>query len=133
MSMREVTKEEIERDELPKGCLIMVRWLDASDRRAPLGDHVASPEVVCKDWGIYLGCSAPDAQGRKLLILGKDVVEVHNEWGATRIPLYLIDEVLVILPREEVVKAVREVQVLGRRVNLRRYERVEERVRVVLV
>ncbi len=129
MSMREVTKEEIERDELPKGCLIMVRWLDASDRRAPLSDHVASPEVVCKDWGIYLGCSG---QGKKMLILGKDVVEVHNEWGATRIPVDLIDEVIVILPREEMVKAVREVQVLGRRVSLRRYVRSEERVRVVV-
>ena len=131
MSMREVTREEIERDELPKGCLIMVRWLDASDRRAPLVDHVASPEVVCKDWGIYLGCSQGGG-GKKMLILGKDVVEVHNEWGATRIPVDLIDEVVLILPREEVVKAVREVQVLGRRVSLRRYERREERVRVVL-
>lgn len=127
MSMRKVTVEEIERDELPRGCLIMVRWLDASDRRAQLSDHVASPEVTCKDWGIYLGCSG---QGRKLLILGKDVVEVHNEWGATRIPLELVEEVVVILPREEMVKAVREVQVLGRRVSMRRYERSEERVRV---
>jgi hypothetical protein len=129
MSLRKVTVEEIERDELPKGCLIMVRWLDASDRRAPLSDHVASPEVTCKDWGIYLGCSG---QGKKMLILGKDVVEVYNEWGATRIPVDLIDEVVVILPREEVVKAVREVQVLGRRVSLRRYVRSEERVRVVV-
>jgi len=130
LSLRRVSREEIERNELPKGTLIMVRWLDASDRRAPLSDHVASPEVTCKDWGIYLGLGARG--DRRLLLVGKDVTEVHNEWGATRIPLELVEEVVVILPREEVVKAVREVQVLGRKVNLRRYESSEERVRIVV-
>ena len=79
--------------------------------------------------GVYLGVS-----GRKtrLLVVGKDVVEVHNEWGATRIPLELVEEVLLVLPRDEMVKAVREVQVLGRRVSLRKYRRKEERVRVVV-
>ena len=67
-----------------------------------------------------------------MIILGKDVVEVHNEWGATRIPVELIEEITVILPRDEMMKAIREVQVLGRRVSLRKYSRKEERVRVVV-
>jgi len=67
-----------------------------------------------------------------MIILRKDVVEVHNEWGATRIPVELIEEITVILPRDEMMKAIREVQVLGRRVSLRKYSRKEERVRVVV-
>ena len=125
--MRNVTVDELDRGELPKGSLIMVRWLDASDTRAKLTVHEASPEVTCKDWGVYLGCSG---RKRRMLILGKDVVEVHNEWGATRIPLELVEEVVLILPREEVMEAVREVQILGRRVCLRRYMREDEQVRV---
>jgi len=123
--LKNVSLKELE--QLPKGSFIMVRWLDASDTRAKLSEHVADPEVTCKDWGVYLGCS-----GRKkhMIILGKDVVEVHNEWGATRIPLELIEEIYLILPRDEMMKAIREVQVLGRKVNLRKYQRKEERVRV---
>ena len=127
--MRRVSLEEIEGGELPRGSFIMVRWLDASDIRAQLSEHEASPEAFCKDWGIYLGCSG---RKKRMLILGKDVVEVHNEWGATRIPLELIEEVVLILPRDEMMKAVREVQILGRRVSLRKYKRKEERVRVVV-
>jgi len=129
LSIRKVSKEEIESGELPRGSFIMVRWLDASDIRARLSEHEASPEVTCKDWGVYLGCSGGK---RRLLILGKDVVEVHNEWGATRIPLDLVEEVVLILPHEEMMKAIREVQVLGRKVQLRKYRRKEERVRVVV-
>ncbi len=125
--MKKILVEEIE--ELKKGCFIMVRWLDASDIRAQLSEHEASPEAYCKDWGIYLGCSG---RRKKMLILGKDVVEVHNEWGATRIPVELVEEVVLILPRDEMMKAIREVQILGRRVSLRRYSEKEERVRVVL-
>jgi len=129
MDLRRVTVEEIEKGELQRGSFIMVRWLDASDIRAQLSEHEASPEAYCKDWGIYLGCSG---RKKRMLILGKDVVEVHNEWGATRIPLELIEEVVLILPRDEMMKAVREVQILGRRVSLRKYKRKEERVRVVV-
>jgi len=125
--VKKILVEEIE--ELKKGCFIMVRWLDASDIRAQLSEHEASPEAYCKDWGIYLGCSG---RRKKMLILGKDVVEVHNEWGATRIPVELVEEVVLILPRDEMMKAIREVQILGRRVSLRRYSEKEERVRVVL-
>jgi len=102
----------------------MVRWLDASDIKAQLSEHEASPEAYCKDWGVYLGCSG---RKKRLLIIGKDVVEVHNKWGATRIPLNLVEEVILILTRDEMMKAVREVQILGRRVSLRRYKRKEER------
>ena len=127
--MRKVTVEEIEKGELQKGSLITVRWLDASDIRAQLSEHEANPEVTCKDWGVYLGCSG---RKRRMLILGKDVVEIHNEWGATRIPVELIEEVTLILPREEVVEAIQEVQILGRRVSLRGHKRKEERIRVVV-
>jgi hypothetical protein len=129
VDVRRVSLEEIEGGGLPRGSFIMVRWLDASDIRARLSEHEASPEAYCKDWGVYLGCSG---RKKRMLILGKDVVEVHNEWGATRIPLELVEEVVLVLPREEMVKAVREVQVLGRRVSLRKYRREEERVRVVV-
>ena len=57
MGLRRVSLEEIEKGELPRGSFIMVRWLDASDIRAQLSEHEASPEAYCKDWGIYLGCS----------------------------------------------------------------------------
>jgi len=43
-----------------------------------------------------------------------------------------VEEVVLILPQEEMVKAIREVQVLGRKVQLRKYRRMEERVRVVI-
>jgi len=115
-------------EELRKGDLILVRWIDASDVRAPLSEHEERPEVHVKDWGVYLGVS-----GRKhrFLLLGKDVVEVHNEWGATRIPLELVVEVILILPREEVSKAIREILALTRRVRLRRWAlRNREVVRV---
>ena len=112
---------------LSKGDLVMVRWIDASEVRCSVSEHEGSPEVYCKDWGVFLGVSG---RKRKLMILGKDVTEVHNEWGATRIPLELVDEVLLILPREMVVKAIREVQVLGRRVRIRKY--VEEVERIVV-
>jgi len=127
--MRRVSIEEIEGGELQRGSFIMVRWLDASDIKAQLCEHEASPEAYCKDWGVYLGCSG---RKKKLLIIGKDVMEVHNEWGATRIPLELVEEVILILPRDEMMKVVREVQILGRRVSLRKYKRKEERVRVVV-
>jgi len=129
MDLRRVGIDEIEKGELPRGSFIMVRWLDASDIRAQLCEHEAIPEAYCKDWGVYLGCSG---RKKRMLILGKDVVEVHNEWGATRIPLELVEEVVLILPRDEMMKAIREVQILGRRVSLRKYSEKEERIRVVV-
>jgi len=114
---------------VPKGSFILVRWTDASDIRALLSEHEADPEVLCKDWGLYLGISG---RTKRMLILGKDVVEFHNEWGATRIPLELVDEVVLILPRDDMLKAIREIQVLSRRVNLRKYVRKVENYRVIM-
>ena len=122
MDMRRISIDEVQR--IPKGSLILVRWLDANEDRCKLDEHESNPEVSCKDWGLYLGVS-----GRKhrMLLLGKDVVEVHNEWGAVRIPLDLVEEVLVILPRDDMVNVIKEVGTLGRRIRLRRYKRKEER------
>ena len=121
--------ERVEIGDLEKGDLIMVRWLDASELRCSVDEHEGSPEVYCKDWGVYLGVSG---RKRRLLLVGKDVVEVHNDWGAVRIPVELVDEVLLVMPRGEVLRAIREVGVLGRRVRLRRFRRDEiERYRVV--
>ena len=121
--------EPVEIGDLEKGDLIMVRWLDASELRCSVDEHEGSPEVYCKDWGVYLGVSG---RKRRLLLVGKDVVEVHNVWGAVRIPVELVDEVLLVMPRGEVLRAIREVGVLGRRVRLRRFRRDEiERYRVV--
>jgi len=112
---------------IPKGSLIMVRWRDANEDRCKLDEHVQSPELSCKDWGLYLGIS-----GRKhrMLLLGKDVVEMHVEWGATRIPLELVEEIMLVVPREDLVTVVQEVQTLGRRIRLRRYNRRKERYSV---
>ncbi len=121
--------KRVEIGDLEKGDLIMVRWLDASELRCSVDEHEGSPEVYCKDWGVYLGVSG---RKRRLLLVGKDVVEVHNDWGAVRIPVELVDEVLLVMPRGEVLRAIREVGVLGRRVRLRRFRRDEiERFRVV--
>ena len=121
--------EPVEIGDLEKGDLIMVRWLDASELRCSVDEHEGSPEVYCKDWGVYLGVSG---RKRRLLLVGKDVVEVHNDWGAVRIPVELVDEVLLVMPRGEVLRAIREVGVLGRRVRLRRFRRDEiERFRMV--
>ena len=121
--------EKVELENLEKGDLIMVRWLDASELKCSLNEHEGSPEVYCKDWGVYLGVSG---RKRRLLMVGKDVVEVHNEWGAVRIPVELVDEVLLVMPRGEVLRAIREIGVLGRRVRLRKYRRDEvERFRMV--
>ena len=53
-----------------------------------------------------------------------------NEWGATRIPLELVEDVLVIVPREDMVGHVQEIKTLSRRIRLRRYNRQKERYSV---
>ena len=115
--------------ELEKGDLILVRWLDASEIRCTVDEHEGCPEVYCKDWGVYLGVSG---RKRRMLIVGKDVVEVHNDWGAVRIPLELVDEVLLVLPRREAMRAIGEIRGLGRRVRLRKFRR-DEFVRLRMV
>lgn len=112
-------------DKIKKGALILVRWLDASDLRCGLNEHESNPEVHCKDWGVYLGCSG---RKHKMVIIGKDVVEVHNDWGATRIPVELVEGVTEVLPRSEMIKHVREIGVIGRRLSIRKYERNGESI-----
>ena len=115
-------------EELRLGDLILVRWTDASNHKATLEEHEVSPETSCKDWGVYLGISGSK---RRFILVGKDVVMAHNEWGATRIPLGLVDGVELILPREQVVQMIEEARGLGRRIRLRRQVRREaEHVRV---
>lgn len=119
----------VELEELRKGDLILVRWLDASENRCSVDEHEGNPEMFCKDWGVFLGVSG---RKKKILIVGKDVVEVLNDWGAARIPVELIDEVLLLMPRKEAIQAIREIQTLGRRVRLRKWRMGElERVKVV--
>jgi len=50
------------------------------------------------------------------------VVEDHKEWGATRIPLELIEEIILLMPREETSKVISEVLGISRRVRLRRFQ-----------
>ena len=115
--MRKVSIEE-----LRKGDLILVRWSDASDVRGRLRDSHELPEVYVKDLGIYLGTSGTK---RRHVLIGKDVVETWNDWGATRIPVELVESITLILPWEQIVTSLREVQALTRRVHIRKYRRME--------
>jgi len=107
-------------EDLLRGDLILVRWLDASDIRCTLEEHEGRPDVHVKDWGLFLGVSG---RKRRFLIIGKDVVEVQNDWGATRIPLELVEEIELLMTREQMVRAIQEVQTLTKRVRLRKYRR----------
>jgi hypothetical protein len=109
-------------EELSKGDLVLVRWTDASDTMATLEEHSSHPETGCKDWGIFLGISGAR---RRFVLIGKDVVEGHREWGATRIPLELVEEIRLLLPRDSVAPLIVEVEALGRRIRLRKRTRGE--------
>lgn len=108
-------------EELEKGDLILVRWNDASELRAHLDQH-RQPAVHVKDWGVFLGVTG---RKRKHIVVGKDVVEIFDEWGAARIPLELINSITLIMKKEQLVKAIAEIQALTRRVRLRKYKRME--------
>jgi len=112
--------KKVEIEDLRKGDLIIVNWIDASDEKARLEEHETHPELHVKDWGLFLGVS-----GRKhrFIIVGKDVTEAKNAWGATRIPLELVHEVTLWMPREQVSNYIEEVQTIGRRFRLRRHRR----------
>lgn len=114
--MREVSVKELQ-----KGDLIVCRWMDASEFRARAGQH-DSPEVYVKDWGVFLGVSGIK---RKHIIIGKDVVETWNDWGATRIPLELVESITLVLDRDEMANALQEIKALTRKVHLRKYKRLE--------
>lgn len=112
-------------EELQRGDLILVRWSDASDSKGTLEEHERSPEAICKDWGVYLGATGTR---RRFLLVGKDVVEGDREWGATRIPVDLIEGVELIMPRDAVAPRILEVQTLSRRIRLRKHQRGEARL-----
>jgi len=86
---------EVKLEELRKGDLILVKWYDASEMRANLDEH-KDPEVAIWEWGVFLG-----VRGRKRphLLLGKDHARKWNEWGAARIPLPLIDKIVLLIPQ----------------------------------
>jgi len=106
---------------LKKGDLIVVRWMDASEVRAGSGQH-DNPEVYVKDLGVYLGVTGTK---RKHIIVGKDVIENWNDWGAVRIPLDLVESVVVVVTMENMLPVLREIQALTRKVRLRKYRRFE--------
>jgi len=68
--------DAVKPEDLQKGDLIMVRWLDASEIRCSMDEHEGNPEIFCKDWGVFLGVSG---RKKRMLIVGKDVVERHND------------------------------------------------------
>jgi len=111
-------------EQLKKGDLILVRWTDASDTTATLEEHKEKPEANCKDWGVFLGISGTK---HRFIIVGKDVAETNREWGATRIPAELVEEIKLILPRDEVSHIIGEVEALSRRIRLRKHRRGEAR------
>jgi hypothetical protein len=112
---------EIGINDLRKGDLIVVRWMDASEVRSNLQDKHNMPEIYVKDLGIFLGVSGIK---RKHVIIGKDVTEIWNNWGAARIPLELVESIILVLEREQMVSSIREIQALARKVSIRKYERV---------
>lgn len=67
-SVRRVNLDEIMSGALPKGSLIIVRWMDTVDVRASLKEHESETGDTCKDWGLYLGVSG---RTRRMLIVGK--------------------------------------------------------------
>lgn len=111
--------KQIKLEELEKGDLVIVRWCDASEIRAKVEQH-EQPEVYVKDWGVYLGVTGVK---RRYVVVGKDVVETWSEWGATRIPVELINDFTLILRGSEIVSAIAEIKTLTRRVRLRKYLR----------
>jgi len=113
-----ITMRTVRVEELEKGDFVLVRWMDASEMRAKVEQH-GQPEVYVKDWGVFLGVTGIK---RRHIIIGKDVVSGWNEWGAARIPIDLVDSIILIMRRDELVQAITEIQALVRRVKLRRYK-----------
>ncbi|MDH5440570.1 MAG: hypothetical protein OEZ48_01335 [Candidatus Bathyarchaeota archaeon] len=87
--------KQVNMEDLRKGDLILVRWFDASELRAKLNQH-EQPEVAVWEWGIFLGLRG---RKRKHLLLGKDLVQGWDEWGAARIPAALIDTIILLDPQ----------------------------------
>lgn len=86
---------EVQIKDLEKGDAILVLWYDASELRAKLEQH-KNPEAIVYEWGVFLGVRG---KKRPHLLLGKDYIKGWDEWGATRIPLPLIEKILVLVPQ----------------------------------
>ena len=106
-------------DDLRRGDFIVVRWRDASDTRGFMEEF--GETCWMKDWGFYLGIVGMHPQ----LIISKDVAEGHQAWGVSRIPIELIEEILLVIPCEEAKEMVPELRFKGRRIRTRRYDREE--------
>jgi len=87
--------KEVKIEELRKGDLVLIKWFDASELRAKLNQH-EKPEVAVYEWGIYLGMKG---RKRKHLLLGKEHIKGWDEWGVARIPVTLIEEIILLMPR----------------------------------
>jgi len=111
--------KQVNLEDLEKGDFVIVKWRDASEMRARLEQHEL-PDVFVKDWGIYLGTTGVK---KRYAVIGKDVVEMWNEWGAARIPIELINEIVLVMKREELLGVITEILALTRRIKLRRYTR----------
>jgi len=108
-------------EDLQKGDLVVVKWNDASDLRLSLNLHKQQPDVYVKDWGVFAGISG---RKRRHILLAKDVVEKHGEWGVTRIPITLIDEITVLMKAQDLIRILPELTLLARRVRIRKYKRM---------
>jgi hypothetical protein len=74
-----------------KGDYIRVSWFDASEARGSLSEH-KKPEILVDEWGIFLGVEGSPEH----LLLGKHYVRNDRVWEATRIPLTLVQSVILI-------------------------------------
>jgi len=67
--------KEVKIEELRKGDLVLIKWFDASELRAKLNQH-EKPEVA-----VY------------------EHIKGWDEWGVARIPVTLIEEIILLMPR----------------------------------
>ena len=50
---------------------------------------------------------------------------LFNEWGAARIPVELVNNIILVVRGGELAKVLTEIQALTRRVRLRKYARIQ--------
>ena len=88
--MREVTLEQVH-----VGDLIFLSWNDASMDVGKLPDD-DSVAALMRTVGIFLG-----VRGRKHkhLLLGRSKVPIPQFWEADRIPVQLIDQIFLLIPK----------------------------------
>ena len=87
--LREVTLEE-----LHVGDLIFVSWNDASMDVGKLPDD-DSVAALMRTVGVFLGVRG---RKRRHLLLGRSKVPIPQFWEADRIPVQLIDQIILLFP-----------------------------------